>query len=139
MGMSFSRLYSMDADAEENGKWFTDILNDGSNVDVKVRRITSTHVQQVFQELMQANKQFMDEKGKLPQEKDMELMYLLVGKALLVDWKGVLDDEGAEIPFDIETAELFCEEFKDFRAQILTLSQRMDNFRAKVVADVSKN
>lgn len=139
MGMSFSRLFTMDTDAEENGKWFNDILNDGSNVNVKVRRLTSTYALKVQQDLLVANKQYMDDKGKLPPDKDQALMYDLVAKALLAGWTGVLDDNGVEIEYSQVKGEEFCAQYKDFRHIVLGLSQKMDNYRAVVTSDISKN
>ncbi len=136
---NFKKLMVTDRDAEENGKWFRDILGDGTGFGVKLRRMTSKIAIAKQQELLIAAKPFMDEDGKLPQDKDDELMLNLLSQAIIVDWEGFDDDDDVTMLYSPEAGFQALTESRDLRGICVNLSTRLDNFRAKAVKEVAKN
>jgi hypothetical protein len=134
----FSRLAGTDRAAEEQGRWFEDILGPMSGVHVKLRRMTSPPVDKAYQSLIQANHHRMV-KGKFPKEVDEELLYEMLGDAVILDWKGIFDDEGNEVVFSPETAKAYVKDYPDFRRLIVNLAGSMDAFRKEMADAVEKN
>lgn len=138
MGMSLARAFTTDRGLEENGKWFKDVLGDKSNVDLCIRRMSSETVVKLQQELLQQNRYKMVE-GKLPEDVDRAVLIELLSRAVIVDWAGVEDTAGNEIPFSTDAAAEYLTKLRDFRILVVGLASNMDNYRKSVEDEIVKN
>lgn len=138
MGMSFARAFSTDRDLEENGKWFKDVLGDRTNINLRIRRMSSEVVVKAQQELIQQNRYKMVE-GKFPEDVDKAIMTELLSTTVLVDWENVTDENDAPVPFSPEAAYMYMTQFRDFKILVIALATNMDNYRKGLESDVVKN
>lgn len=138
MAMSLSRAFNTDRDLEEQGKWFKDVLGDKTNVDLKIRRMSSEAVVKFQQECIQQNRYRMKE-GKFSEEVSNEILIETLSGSVLVDWAGVTDEDGADVPFSVEAAKKYITELRDFKLLVNALANNMDAYRRGVEADTSKN
>ena len=137
-GVNLFDAFETDVDAEENGKWFEDILNDGSGLDIKVRHLGSQAAVKNLQRLMQANRKHMV-KGKLPKEVDQRVLIEHLAQVILIDWSGVLDKDNQPIPYSKESAELILTKLPKFRQTVMQLAQNMDGFKAEAQEEIAGN
>lgn len=138
MAMSLSRAFNTDRDLEEQGKWFKDVLGDKTNVDLKIRRMSSEAVVKFQQECIQQNRYRMKE-GKFSEEVSNEILVETLSGSVLVDWAGVTDEDGNDVPFSAEAAKKYLTELRDFKLLVNALANNMDAYRRGVEADTSKN
>lgn len=137
-GISIFDAFETDVDAEENGKWFEDILGNESGIDIKVRRMTSSAAAKNLQKHMTAARKHMV-KGKLPPEVDKRILIDHLAEAVLIDWRGVLDRDGTPIEYTKEAAALIMTKLPNFRIAVQTAASNMDNFKGETQEEVAGN
>lgn len=138
MGMSFARAFNTDRDLEENGKWFNDVLGDGSGINLKIRRMSSERVAKFQQEEVQRNRYRMKE-GKFPDDVNTEILINVLAGAVIVEWSGVTDNDDREVAFSVEAATDYLTRFRDFRLLVSGLASNMDAYRKGTEEEIQKN
>jgi len=138
MGMSFARAFNTDRDLEENGKWFKDVLGDGTGINLKIRRMSSERVVKFQQDLVQQNRYKMKE-GKFPEDVNTEILIDTLASVVLVDWSGVTDENDQAVEFSVDAATIYLTKFRDFRLLVAGLASNMDAYRKGVEEDITKN
>lgn len=130
-----------DTESAENGKWFKgeEIWPRGAGIRLRIRRLASKTSVKVRAELMTKYAKYQTKKGTFPEEIDERMLYELLARAIIVDWSGVLDKDGKEIPFTFQAAYTLCEKLPDFRSAVITLAGDMDQFRAEEEEAVAGN
>lgn len=137
-GVNIFDAFETDVDAEENGKWFEDILGDGSGLDIKVRHMTSQTAVKHLNKLMTANRKHFV-KGKLPPEVDKRILIEHVANAILIDWRGVLAKDNTVFPYTPDNAVTILTKLPKFREAVMRLAQSMDAFKAETQEDIAGN
>lgn len=137
-GANIFDAFETDVDAEENGKWFEDIIGDGSGLNLKIRHMSSQAATKNLQRLMQANRKHMI-KGKLPAEVDKRVLIEHLSEVILLDWAGVLDREGNAIAFSKENAFAVMTKLPKFRETVIRLAGNMENFKADAETEIVGN
>lgn len=127
-------LFGTDRTAEEEGKW----IKFGTEIEIKIRRYKSRHTINMQRTLERPFEQ-MRRKGVLPQDIAEQVLHGMICKSIVVDWKGIYDREGNEIPFSPEAADALLTELTELRDNIVSTSMDMDNFRQNSDEDVGKN
>lgn len=140
MPVNLFDAFSTDIESEEIGKWFEDVLNDESGLGFKVRRLTAKSVDKTRNKLMTASRKYVV-KGKLPPDKDEQLLCELLAQAVVVDWKGVANPEkpDEEWSFSVERATYLFTKLPNLRRVILSISGDMANFKAETLEEVEGN
>lgn len=140
MAVNLFDAFATDTASEEDGKWFEDILDDGSNFGIKLRRYTSKAVDKARQKLWNANRKFLV-KGKMPEAHDERLATELMATAVVVDWKGVADPNNPEqeLPYSPEVAIALLTKLPNLRRVIAMLATQMDNFKSESTEEISGN
>lgn len=137
--MDFDTLFGTDQKAEEQGKWFNDVLGEGKEpnvgVDLCMRRATSRAATREKQRVLMANKRSA---GKVSDEDVERMQAEIIAKSILVGWRGVKLD-GADVPFSQEKALELLTKYPDFRRVCLAVADSPDAFRKEVVEDIEKN
>jgi hypothetical protein len=130
-------LLETDTADEENGKWFNDILGDGSNIDLKLRRFQSRHALKT-RENIQKPYLIGKKKGTLSEKVLEHILCAQIAQSILVDWRGVRSKTG-EIPFSAEVALPIVTRLTELRAKIIELALGRDNFLLSNREEVEKN
>lgn len=123
---------------EKDGVWVQ--LDIGEDIYVKVRSSDCPQHQKRTRSFAAKHWRQMSS-GKM----DPILEWTETGKALadavLLDWKGLLDDEGNEIPYSLRLAtELMTNrEYKEFRKAVVRAADDEANFQAEVEAEALGN
>lgn len=130
MGISIYDAFQTDMDAEQEGKWFYDILGDESGIDVKLRRFTSKASIKARQRITTLYRKFA-KKNKFSDEMQDKIITEQMAEAIVVDWKGVLDSDGTEIPYSKDAALLLLTKLPNLRIALMQMAIDMDNFRTE--------
>lgn len=136
--LSIFELCETDSDATENGKWFDDMFQPDSGVSVKLRRFSSKKSVNYRARLLLKYKRQGNRKGEFPPEIEERMLIEQMAECIIVDWKGILDNEGKEIAYSKEKALVLCK-MLDFRAPLIQLAVDMDSFRAEERKELEKN
>lgn len=136
--LSIFDICETDTTAEEEGRWFNDIFDDETGIDVKLRRLTSKKSLAVRRRL---EKQYRSKavKGKFPEEVAIQITVEQVAEAVIVGWKGIVDRDGSVIPFSKENALRLMQALPAFRDLIIMKANALDNFRIEDRAEAEKN
>lgn len=123
--VSIFALYQTDRTAEEDGKWFDSF---GPNIAFKIRRFSSKKSQAVRTGLEKPYAK-MSRNGVLPESVQEGIFHKHLANGIVVDWKGVYDMDGNEVPFSVDAAVDLFEKLPDLAREIVLLAINMDNFR----------
>lgn len=137
-GISIFDICETDPTAEEDGRWIEDIFNDGTNIDVKMRRLTSKASMNVRRRLEKPYRKYM-KRGELPEDVAIKLTVDQVVEAVILDWRGINDRDGKPIPYSKEAAKMLLTKLTEFRNVIIAHSMNMDNFRFERLEELEKN
>ena len=125
---ALSDYKSFDA-LEEEGIWFPM----AADVEFKIRRMRSKAVERARERIYGPVERVM--RGKdIPDEMDLKLTKKLLSEAVISDWrgKGMVDDEGAAIPFSTSTCYQILDDpetGRDIRSTVITASMDGTNYR----------
>ena len=132
-------LCETDTEAEENGRWFKDLFDDGNNINVKLRRMSSKASIAVRRRLEKQFKSHQKRDGTFPDDVGTKMIVLQLAHAIIVDWENIIDRTGEDIPFSPEHAITLLTRLPTFRDTLIAFSLEMDNFRVEDVEDAVKN
>ena len=117
---------------ENEGVWLT---YDG-DIEVKIARFGNDRYQKIAEALYKPVKKQL-QRGSLGSKRATELASKAVAKGIIVDWRGIEDDDGNLIPFSEEKAIEFMlnPKLKDFKDWIANESQSIANFENEVLEE----
>lgn len=136
--ISIFDICETDTTAEEEGRWFRDIFADGSNVDVKLRRLTSQTSMNARRQLEKGYRAAR-KNGEYPQEIKIKILIEQIAAAVLIDWSGIFDRSKVEMPYSKETALALLTRLPAFRDTIVAMASNLDNFRIEDKEAAAKN
>lgn len=137
--VSIFSAFSVDEDLAENGRWFEDVFSAViPNVDVKLRRFSSKHTTATKQRIDKAMAHRAGKDGKYPDDVAETVLINLIAQSILVDWRGIYDENGVELPCTPQNRLRVLSNVPEFRV-ILALSNIIDNYRAKQVEQIEGN
>jgi hypothetical protein len=129
-----------DTAAEEEGRWFKDVFDDGNNINLKLRRMTCKKSMAVRRRLDKQYKNHRNKKdGTFSEEIGTKILIKQIASAVLIDWENITDRDGSKIDFSPEAAEMLMTRLPAFRDLIIALSMDMDNFRIEQTEEAEKN
>lgn len=128
--MGFFKRYKTDKTLEENGVW----VDLGEDVHVLVGRLTSKRTREVRRRLMRPYESMRE----VPPELEDKINIQVMAEAVLLDWRGITDEEEKAIPYSREAAIKLLSDFPDFRDEVAGASLRRDIFRANELEGNSK-
>lgn len=136
--ISIFDICETDAKAEEDGRWFRDIFNDGSNIDVKLRRLTSRASMRARRNLDKGYRKHM-KNGVLPDDLAVKVLIEQLAEAILIDWSGINDRDLKPIPYSKENAIALLTKLTVFREGVIRMADNLDNFRVEDQETTTKN
>lgn len=132
--MSFLNKYKTDPDLENNGVW----IDFGDDVHVKITRFGTTKSKEVRRRLEKPYQNFT-RKGGIPDSVLEEILMKQIAEAIIVDWKGVTDEEGAVLDCTYDNRLTVLKKYPDFRDDVVLAASERDTFKTANVEDGAKN
>lgn len=134
MAMKLSEMM-VDKKAQEEGEWVD--WRDG--VRVKVRSAETAAYSKLHEKLQKPYANILRHGGRIPREKTEEILIQCLAECVLVDWDGIIDDDGKPIKYTPEKALKFLTEAIDFRDFVTMAAYDRNNFRLKAKEAATKN
>jgi hypothetical protein len=127
-------MFETDPELEENGKWF----QIKGEAHIKLRRATSKISVAVSERIQRA---WTSANGtKEPSDVDAEVMLCRqLADGMIVDWEGIRDRDGVEIPFSSQAAYSLIRAIAQVRTSIAGIVVNMEEFKNRELWDIEKN
>jgi len=132
--MKLNEAFGTDTDLESEGKWF-DI---GDNASIKVARFGNERHKKTLLKLREPYKALLLRGGQIPDDVNDGIVTESMANTILVDWKGMYDQDNNEIPFSVEAASQAFSLYKDFLELVSNLSLNAANYRVTAQEDIVK-
>lgn len=122
--------FGQDVEKAENGVW----VDLGEGCRVKVARSGSARSERMLKKLTAPHQRAI-QMGSIPDALLERLNAEHTSKAILLDWEGLQDADGTEIPFSQAKAfEILSNpEYRDFKDQVLYLAREAETFRKQQI------
>ena len=125
MALDIFTKYATDESLENNGTW----REIGGGTELLIARSGNRAYSRLLAKLFEQNKQVLDVGDDVADAKSDEIMIEVAAKTILLGWKN-LQFKGKDLPFSVENAKMLLA-IKDFRRQVIALSESQDNYRLK--------
>lgn len=116
--------FATDTGLEEDGVW----IDIGEGASLKVARIGNPRYRKALRAATKPHARSI-RMGILPQDQIEELELNVIADTILLDWKGIEDDNGDPIEYNRENALQLLQNLRDFRALVLDIAQEQQAFR----------
>ena len=135
---SLKKRFAVDLEAANDGIWF-DI---GDGVELKIARSNNKNFKKLAWEKVQKEKiKRVSKNGVFTAEEEDEVLADLVAETVLLDWKGIADDNGEPFEYSKERAKemLLDPEMVEFAELIDRLASSEENFRKEFLAQAAQD
>ena len=132
--MKISNLI-VDKKACSDGVW----VNWIQGVKLKIARFYNPKHVALSKELSRPYRDAMNNGGEIPREKIEEMATECLAKTILLDWKGMEDDDGIEVPFSQDKALELLTMIPDMADFVSAMANSANNFRQSALENASKN
>jgi len=132
----FSERYKTDRKSEEEGIW----VDFGDGIKVQLRRMNSDHSKKTRARLEKPYATTY--RGReMPQSLQEDLLNKQMAQSIVMNWEGIEDpkSDGKMLAYTEENVLRICEEFKDFREDLLTASMERATFQLEALKDAEGN
>ncbi len=126
----FFKQFASDEKMEIEGRW----VEHDPETSFLVARSGNKHFNRLFSKLYQKNKVLLESKGDAAEAKSDEIMVETFAKTILLGWKGKVEFNGQDLPYNVENAKKLLS-LKDFRRVIASYADDFDSFKAVQDAD----
>ncbi len=129
MGLNITKLFAVDVTKENEGVW----LDIGEGIQVKVAAEGNQNYQKFFEDAVTP---IRTSAAKMPQSFWDDLTAKARANTILLDWKGVTDDSGAEVAYTADQGiPLFAERANHVIAELIISKARdQSSYKAEEVA-----
>lgn len=135
MSNELDDLFSSNAEAEENGVW-VDVT---PTIKLKVRAYSSDAVVALREKLTKPFRAMLRAGGQLPDEQDKEIGRKVIAGAVIADWKGIKDAEGAEVPYSADEAFKTLTRLPKMLNFVISISTDAAFYKEQLEEDATKN
>ena len=139
----FSNLYGtfgVDPVLEQEGVILRYELENGKKVLFKIKRAGSRNVEwrRLYNELMRPHEEAVL-KGEVTEDVSKSRLSQVYARSVVVDWKGIENANGEEIPFSIDTCIELFQFLPDLFLLVIRDANDRSNFREEQVLATGKN
>lgn len=115
-------------------------LEGGGNVVFKIRRAGARNTvwRKVYNEVMKPHEEDI-QNDKLSEDENKLLLAEVYSRSVVVDWKGIQDSDGKDVPFTVRNCQELLEFYPDLLATLMTAAHLRSNFRHKEMEQTAKN
>ena len=133
------KAYGTDLKKETEGRWHNLSMIDGAKI--KVAKAGNPENEKLLRKLYKPYAQQIRRGKDLSKSVQDEIELKLLTKTILLDWEGIPDGEGGEIPYSEENAkELLSDpELKELKDEIHEASNDFAGFQAEMDEELEKN
>lgn len=135
MTFKLTKSVLVDDDLKREGAWFTFETADGA-FEVKIAAMTRERVQRLNDQAGTRN--FRRNQGSMP-EYNLTKFKPLFAREIIKDVRGLVDDNGKEIPYSVDIAVELMDKLPNFEAFITDIAFDLNNFIRKDAEDDLKN
>jgi hypothetical protein len=135
MAINLRRAFATDPALEQDGVW----LELGEGARIRVARFNNHRHRALRERLLRPHRALLLAGRDLDPETDKQIAVACLARTILLDWQGVVDDDGLPVPFSVESAEALLTELADFRELVAGHAMRVENFRNAETATLAKN
>jgi hypothetical protein len=128
--MGFLNKYKTDKNAEVNGVWIE--VDDG--VEWLIARLNNERAREMRRKLEKPYRSFQS----IPDKVSEEILRKVIASTVLLDWKGMTDDNGKAIPYSAEKAEELLKDLPDLLTDVANASMARETFQTEAV-EAAKN
>lgn len=127
--------FAVDLDAEVNGVW-----KDFHGAEVLIARSGTKDYQDAIAAAYTKNEEKLSKKDDAADKLAQDLMLEVFADTLVLDWKGI-SFKGKDLPYSKANVKMLLglPEMRDFRFELLSLSDDAENFRLKQEEEQAKN
>lgn len=136
-GFSPARKFAWDTEATEQGVWRS--VFDGA-AELKIARFNNPKHNALLRRLREENDELLkDDSTDEAQAKLLEISGLALAETVLVDWRGILDEDGNELPYSKEAAYDLLKNYEEFADLVFNLSLESEQYRRFKEGEALKN
>lgn len=126
-----------DVTAEEEGRWFEDFAG-VDRMAFKLRRMTSKKSMAVRRRL-ELDYRKHRKNGKFPDDIADEMLAVMLGEGVVMDWKGVIDPDGKEILYSPAASVELIRKLPVLKLTVQMAAMDIDHWRTDASEDIAKN
>jgi len=132
---NLKKMFSTDKNIEKEG-----VILDYGDFKVKIARAGGANksYQKLFERLTKPHRRAI-ETETINEKLLGKIMHEVYAKTVVLDWEGVTDDNGDELPFTSETCIEMFQEMPDFYVDIFNQSNKIALFKQEVKETDEKN
>lgn len=125
-----------DLDKETNGMWVPYQMG----IELKIARLGNAKYQEALRKAVEDRKVLLGVK-ELTDEQRQAVQKDVAAETILLDWRGVEDDDGDPLPYSAATAKAWFHDPELWRLYSFVLMQSLEeeNFRKEILAAAAKN
>lgn len=132
--MKISKL-KIDQDKCDDGIWID--WYDGARL--KIARLNNAKHMKISQKLTKPYNNIRHNGGQIPNDKQLEIAAECLGRAILLDWEGLEDDDGKKISYSEEQSIELIKDIPDLADIVTQEASNNENFRAEALENAAKN
>ena len=139
--MSLSLLkktYGTRQDLERQGVWVSPVLDEDHDISFLLARMLRTNkkwagrVTKVYRQ----NKRKIDS-GMIPDDLDKTMTLRIFCETILLDWRGIKDDKGVDIPYSVDAGMKLLAELPDLHDYLIEEANSATTYQAQAVDEVA--
>lgn len=131
--MDIKKTFGTNRDLELEGVW--EPINEEASV--KIARIGNDRYTKLFQKLMRPYRKQV-RRGTMPDKKAEEIYNQVIAETVLLDWKGLTEDD-KPLEYSVENAIRLLTEYKDFKDLVVDAAEAMETFQKEEIEESEKN
>lgn len=126
--MSFLNKYKTDKRAEVEGVW----VEVDAGTSFRIARLNNDKAREMRRTLEKPYRNFQT----IPDSKSEEFLRKIVAHTILLDWKGMTDENGTEIAHSPEAVERILKDYPDLLNDVVMLSAARETFQTESIEAV---
>ncbi len=125
MALDIFAKYATDESLENNGTWH----EIGGGAKLLIGRQGNKQYTKTLAKLVERDRKVLDMNDDAANARSDEIMTEVLAVSVLLGWEGI-EYKGKPLPYSVENAKMLLRH-KDFRRDVVALSENIDHFRAK--------
>jgi hypothetical protein len=135
MALNLRQRFATNAKAELEGAW----VDLGEGAAIRVARYNNPRHKALRDRLLRPYRGLLLAGRDLPEDVEDRVAIECLAETILLDWRGLLDDQGQALAYDREVARGLLTSLRDFRETVAWHALQAETFRAAEVEAIAKN
>lgn len=135
MSKELDDLFSTNESAEEGGVW-VDVT---PTIRLKIRAYSAKAVTDLREKLTKPYRTMLRAGHELPPEQDKDIGRKVIAGAVIADWAGITDAQGANVPYSASEAEATLARLPKMLNFVISISTDASFYKEELEKDGAKN